>query len=145
MPFYPVRTTTGREIDVALIIERRAKSSRLDVRSVVVPPRLKGFVLVEAPAPYVVLEVIRGIRDVRGGPGRRMEVDEVVKLIRPTPVIELIDVGDIVELVAGPFKGMKARVEFKDPSKNEVVLNILEAAYPLQITVPVDYVKPVKR
>ncbi len=145
MAFYPIRTISGRELDVALIIERRAKAMNLDIKSVIVPPRLKGFIIVEAPAPYIVLEAIRGIRDVRGGPGMRMNVDEVVKLIKPIPIIELIEVGDIVELVAGPFKGMKARVEFKDTTKNEVVLNILEAAYPLQITVPVDYVKPVKR
>ncbi|UXD21521.1 transcription antitermination protein NusG [Ignicoccus pacificus DSM 13166] len=145
MAFFPVRTVSGKELEVALLIETRAKAMGLDVRSVVVPPRIKGFVIVEAPAHFIVLEVTRGIKHVKGGPGKKMKKEEVLKLVKPIPIIELINVGDIVELVAGPFKGMKAKVEGKDVEKNEVILNILEAAYPLQITVPADYVKPVRR
>ena len=145
MPFFPVRTVSGKELEVALVIESRAKSMNLDVRSIVVPPRIKGFIIVEAPAAFVIMEAIRGIKHVKGGPGKKMSKDEVLKLVKPKPIIELIELGDIVELVAGPFKGMKAKVEAKDVDKNEVVLNILEAAYPLQITVPANYVKPVRR
>ena len=39
---------------------------------------------------------------------------------------------------------MKARIVSIDKGKNEVVLSILEAEFPLPITVPGDYVKPVK-
>jgi len=145
MAFFPVRTVNGKELEVALIIESRARSLDLDIRSIVVPPRIKGFVIVEAPAPFIIMDAIKGIKHVKGGPGKKMTKEEVIKLVKPKPIIELLEIGDIVELVAGPFKGMKAKVEAKDTDKNEVVLNILEAAYPLQITVPASYVKPVRR
>ena len=145
MAFFPVRTVSGKELEVALIIEERAKANNLDIRSVVVPPRIKGFIIVESPAHFIVREVIQGIKYVRGGPGKKMKLEEVLKLIKPVPIIETINVGDIVELVAGVFKGMKARVEAKRPEKDEVVVSILEAAYPLQITVPAEYVRPVQR
>ncbi len=145
MAFFPVRTVSGRELEVALIIEERAKALNLDIRSVIVPPRIKGFIIVESPAHFIVKEAIQGIKYVRGGPGKKMKLEEVLKLIKPVPIIETINVGDIVELVAGVFRGMKAKVEAKIPEKNEVVVSILEAAYPLQITVPAEYVRPVQR
>ncbi|ABU82356.1 transcription elongation factor Spt5 [Ignicoccus hospitalis] len=145
VPFFPVRTVSGREIDVALLIEERARAKNLDVKSVIVPPRIKGFVIVESPAHFVVAEAVRGIKYVRGGPGKKISLEEVLKMIKPVPIIETVEVGDIVELVAGVFKGVKARVEAKIPEKNELVLSIVEAAYPLQITVPADYVRPVRR
>jgi len=145
MAFFPVRTVSGRELEVALLVEERAKALNLDVKSIIVPPRIKGFIIVESPAHFIVAEAVRGIRYVRGGPGKKMKLEEVIKLIKPIPIIETINVGDIVELVAGVFKGVKAKVEAKIPEKNEVVLSIIEAAYPLQITVPADYVRPVRR
>ena len=40
---------------------------------------------------------------------------------------------------------MKAQVVRVDPAKNEVVLNVLEGvAFPLQITVPGDSVRPIR-
>jgi len=120
MAFFPIRTVSGKELDVAILIEARAKSTNAEIYSVIVPPRIKGFVIVEAPASYVIYDVIRGIKHVKGSPGRKISEEEITKLIKPVPVIDLIEVGDIVKLVAGPFKGMRARVEGKDKEKNEV-------------------------
>jgi transcriptional antiterminator NusG len=144
LAFFPVRTVSGKELEVALLIEERAKAHDLDVRSVVVPPRIKGFVIVESPAHFIVAEAIKGLKYVRGGPGKKMKLEEVLKIIKPKPIIETLEVGQIVELVAGVFKGVKAKIEAIDKNKNEVTVSILEAAYPLQITVPADYVRPVR-
>ncbi len=40
---------------------------------------------------------------------------------------------------------MQAQVVSYDSSRGEVVLNILESAFPLQVTIPVDQVRPVKK
>ena len=56
-----------------------------------------------------------------------------------------LEEGDIVEIIGGPFRGMKAKILRVEVAKNEVILNILESAYPLQITVPGDYVKLVRK
>jgi len=41
--FYAIRTVAGRELDVALMMENRAKSIKqhLDVRSIIVPPEIR--------------------------------------------------------------------------------------------------------
>lgn len=144
--YYAVRTTAGREIDVALIMENRANRMKkeIDVRSIIVPPEIKGYVIVEAPGIHSVYPLVKEVKYVKGKTPGIIKADEVEKLVKPKPIIEMVKEGDIVEVIAGPFRGMKARVVAVDRDKNEVVLNILEAEFPLPITVPADFVKPIK-
>jgi transcriptional antiterminator NusG len=60
-------------------------------------------------------------------------------------MIEELDIGDIVEVVSGPFKGMRAKITRVDQTKEEVVLELLEATFTLPITVHADYVKVVEK
>ena len=75
-----------------------------------------------------------------------MKFSDVERLLKPEAVIETLKPGEVVEIIAGPFKGMRAEVVRVDTSRNEVVLNLLDASvqYSLQITVPGDSVRPVK-
>jgi len=141
--FYAVRTIGGREIDVALLLETRVRERGLDIRSIIVPPRGKGVVLVEAPASFVVAEAIRGIpyaRSIAPGYIPPEEIDKVVK----EEVAVAIKEGDIVEIIAGVFRGLRARVERVDPERREAELVILDASYNLRISLPLDSVRPVR-
>ena len=60
-------------------------------------------------------------------------------------MIEELDAEDIVEIVGGPFKGMRAKITRVDKTKEEVVLELLEATFTLPITVHADYVKVVEK
>jgi transcriptional antiterminator NusG len=55
-----------------------------------------------------------------------------------------LEEGILVEVIAGPFKGMQARVVRVDVTKEEVTIEILEAAFTLPITVHADYVRELK-
>jgi len=142
--YYAVRTTAGRELDVALIMENRSKLLNINARSLIIPPGIKGYVIVEAPGVDAVYPLIKDLKYVKGRAFGIIKSDEIEKLVKPKPIIEMIKEGDIVEIIAGPFRGMKARIVSIDRGKNEVVLSILEAEFPLPITVPGDYVKPLK-
>ena len=52
---------------------------------------------------------------------------------------------DIVELISGPFKREQAKVIRIDKTKEEVVVELLEAAVPIPITVKLDAVKVIRR
>ncbi len=143
--FFAVRTTAGQEVNVALLMEARAKAQKLDVRSIIVPPGVKGYVIVEAPGLHVLYNLVRDLKHVKGHAHGRLSEDDVAKMVSPKAVLEWVKEGDIVEIVAGPFRGMKAKVVRVDVAKNEAVLNILEAAFQLQITVPGDYIRPARR
>ncbi len=143
--FYAVRTTAGQEINVALLMEIRANAQGLDVASIIVPPGVRGYVVIEAPGLHVVYSLMRDMKHVKGQAPGVFRTDELERVLKPKSPIEVISAGDMVEIIAGPFRGMKAQVVRVDKAKNEVVLNVLESAFPLQITVPGDHVKPTRR
>lgn len=143
--FYAIRTTARQEVNIALIMEARVESQDLEVYSIIVPPEVRGYVILETPGVHVVYNVIRDLRHVKGQAPGVMSDEEVQRFVSPKPVIETLEPGQEVEIVAGPFKGMKAKVIRIEVPSNEVVLNVLESAYPLQITVPGDYVRPLKK
>jgi len=70
---------------------------------------------------------------------------EVERYIVVRPVIEELDVEDVVEVVGGPFKGMRAKITRVDKTKEEVTLELLEATFTLPITVHADYVRLVEK
>jgi len=141
---FAVRTVAGRELDVALIIEQKAKDEDIPIYAVIVPPRIKGYVIVETPAAFHASNAIQGIRYAKGVVPGILRYEDVERLLKPEAVVETLKPGDIVEIISGPFRGMKAQVVRVVPGKNEVVLNVLEIEYPLQITVPGDSVRPAK-
>ena len=49
--------------------------------------------------------------------------------------------GDIVEITGGPFKNEKGKITRVDEAKEEVTLELLEAAIPIPITVSIDSVR----
>jgi len=143
--FFAIRTTAGQETNVALMIEVRAKTSNLPIYSILSLPNLKGYIVLETPGLHIVYEAIRGLKHVKGKTSGTLRWEDLEVLIKPRSLIELIQVGEEVEVVAGPFRGMKAKIIAIDKTRNEVSLNVLEASYPLTITVPVDYIRPSKR
>jgi len=141
---FAIRTVAGRELDVALLVEQRVKDENIPIYSVIVPPQIKGYVIVETPAAFHASNAIQGIRYAKGVVPGVLRYEDVERLLKPEAVVETLKPGDIVEIISGPFRDMKAQVVRVVPGKNEVVLNVLEVEYMLQITVPGDAVRPVK-
>ena len=53
--------------------------------------------------------------------------------------------NDIAEVISGPFKREKVKVQRVDKQKEEVVVELLEAAVPIPITVRMDAIKVIRR
>ncbi len=141
-----LRTTAGQEANVALMLESIAKGMKVKgLYAIVVPPDLKGYIVIEAEGLHVVHRIARDIKHVKGkamGSLKREEVERLIKVKRP---VEEVKPGDIVEIISGPFKGLKASVISVDVQKNVVTLNILEASYKMEATVPGDDIRVIKR
>mgnify|MGYP001626380228 CR=1 FL=1 len=144
--FFIVRTTVRQELNAALIIEARAKGmTNSGLYSLIVPPDVKGYVIVEIEGLHLLYDLIKDLKHVKGRATGSISRDELERLIITKPVITEIKPGDMVEIISGPFKGLKALVISVNTQRNEVTLNILEASYKLEATVPGDYVKPIKK
>jgi len=138
---FAVRTTVGQERNVSNLIAGRAEANKIPLRSILVPDTLKGYIFVEANGPHIVEEAIMGIKHVRSRVPGVVSFAEVEKYVVIKPIIEELDVNDVVEVTGGPFKGMKAKITEIDKAKEEVTIELLEATFTLPITVHADYVK----
>lgn len=142
---FAVRTTAGQEKNVANLIAAKTETYKLPIKAILVPEMLKGYVFIEADGPHFVEEAIAGIKHVRSRVPGIVSFSEVERYILVKPVIEELDVEDLVEVVGGPFKGMRAKITRIDRTKEEVTLELLEATFTLPITVHADYVKLVEK
>ncbi|MEM2875808.1 MAG: transcription elongation factor Spt5 [Candidatus Bathyarchaeia archaeon] len=142
---FAVRTTAGQEKTVAELISARAQVRNIPIKSVLVPETLKGYVFIEADGSHYVEEAISGVKHIRSRVSGKVDLSEVESYIIMKPVIKSLDIDAIVEIISGPFKGMRAKVTRIDNAKNEVTLELLEAAFTLPITVHSDYVRLIEK
>ena len=140
---FAVRTTGGQEKIVMRLLETKMKMGQIDVQSVLLLDDLKGYVVVEAQDPPSMFNAIQGIRHIRGQLRGELQYNEIDKyLIKKSTVTEL-SVDNIVEIIGGPFKGMKATVKRVDQEKEEAIVILLDATYQLPVTVDANHLKKV--
>ena len=112
-----------------------------NIQSVVLLSDLKGYVVVEAQDVSAMFDAIQGIRHVRGQLRGELTYNEIDKyLIKKSTVSELA-VEKTVEIIGGPFKGMKATITRVDKEKEEATVILLDASYQLPVTVDANYLK----
>ncbi len=141
---YAIKVTVGQERNVSMMLADKAKVEGLPIAAILSPMELRGYIIVESSAPHAVDQLIRGMRHTRERVQGMVNPAEVAHYLETKPIVEGLEIGGIVEIIAGPFKGMEAKVVRVDSSKEEVTVEILEAAFTLPITVHADYVREVK-
>ncbi|MBL7160065.1 MAG: transcription elongation factor Spt5 [Candidatus Aenigmarchaeota archaeon] len=135
-----LRTTVGRENIVINNLENKIKNTSVDIKTVFHPAELKGYLFIEGEADNVE-EAIRGVPHIRGLIKKQVPISEIKKFLDIKRVEIKINRGDIVEITGGPFKGEKGKVVRVDEAKEEVTIELLEAAIPIPITVSNDSVR----
>ena len=138
---FAVRTTGGQEKIVMRLLEARIKMGKINIQSAVLLSDLKGYVVVEAQDASAMFDAVQGIRHVRGQLRGELTYNEIEKyLIKKSTVSELA-VENTVEIIGGPFKGMKATITRLDQEKEEATVILLDASYQLPVTVDANYLK----
>jgi transcriptional antiterminator NusG len=136
-----IKTSIGHERAVADTLYSRTKRKETGIYSILAPEKLRGYVLVETINPDGLGKVVKGIKRARGVVEGDIPFEEINHFLTPKPLVAGIVVGDIVELIAGPFKGEKARVQQIDESKEEITVELFEAVVPIPITIRGDHVR----
>ena len=139
--FFAIRTTGGQEKIVMRLLENKVKLDQINIQSVLLVDDLKGYVVLEALDPSQAFMAIQGIRHIRGQLRGELEFKDIEGyLIKKSTVLEL-KIDAVVEIIAGPFKGMKATVTRIDQEKEEATVILLDASYQLPVTVDANYLK----
>lgn len=141
---YAVKTIVGRENVVLEAIMNKGKSLQLDIKAGVHPEELKGYILIEGDLSDIE-KVIKTIPHARGIIRKPVSLEEIRRFLQPKEVEIELNVGDIVEVIGGPFKGEKGKVVRFDKTKDEVTIELLEVAVPIPVTVNAKMVKIVQK
>lgn len=90
-------------------------------------------------------DAINGIPYARGILPKQVDYSEIEHMLEQVKQEVNMQKNDIVEIISGAFKREKAKVTRIDKAKEEVVVELLEAAVPIPITLSLDNVKVIRR
>ena len=142
---FAIRTTANREEQVMDFIDTNVKKKNLEVYSVVNAHGMRGYIFIESKTREDSEQACFGIPYSRGLLPKEVQYSEIEPMLEQIKAPVNIQEKDIVEVIHGPFKKEKAKVKRIDEAKDEVVVELLEAAIPIPITVKIDWVKVIRR
>lgn len=144
MAIYTLRTTGGKEDIVTDMMFSKIKAENLDVRAVVHPAELKGYIFIEGRVGEI-HKAIMGMLHVRGLIEKPVRMEEIEHFLETKKARIVINKEDTVEIIGGPFKGEKGKIQRIDKAKDEVTVELLEASVPIPVTIATEFVKLTKR
>ena len=139
--FFAIRTTGGQEKIVLRVLENRVKQENINIQSVLLVDNLKGYVVIEALGASEAFNAIQGVRHIRGQLRGELDFKDIEGYLVKVSTVTELAVDKIVEIIGGPFKGMKATVTRVDFDKEEATVILLDAPYQLPVTVDANYLK----
>jgi len=139
--FFAIRITGGQERVVANILHTKITTKRLKIFSILALENFKGYIIVEAPDANVAYEALSGVRHVRGQIRGELPFKDIEGYLVKKPVVTDLSVDSMVEVVAGPFKSMKAKVIRVDYEKQEATVVLLDSPYQIPVTVDANYLR----
>ncbi|MDD5254183.1 MAG: transcription elongation factor Spt5 [Candidatus Nanoarchaeia archaeon] len=142
---FALRTTANREDQVVDFVSGNVQKKGIEVYSVLKPHGLRGYIFIEAKNKQSAEESYKGVPYARGLLPNTISYEEIENMLEQGKQEINIKKGDIVEIISGPFKREKAKITRIDETKEEVVLELLEAAVPIPMTLKIDAVKVIRR
>ncbi len=142
---FVVKTTANQERSVANMMAIVARKDHLDIRAILAPDELKGYVLVESTSPGIVEQAIQTVPHARAVIKGQSSIAEIAHFLTPKPTVTGITEGAIIEITSGPFKGERARVKRVDEGHEEITVELFDAVVPIPITIRGDTVRVLRK
>ena len=135
-----LRITSGRENSVIEAITAKVKKHSIPVRSIVYTEELKGYMFLEGEANDIETAT-KGLPHIRGMINKPIPIEQLEKFLVKEKAEIKVELGDVIEIIGGPFKGEKGKVTRVDDTKSEITVEFLEAAMPIPVTISVNSVR----
>lgn len=142
---FALRTTANREDQVMSFISSNVLRKKIPVYSIIRPHGMRGYIFIEAESMGDAEQGAFGVPYARGILPKEIEYKEIEHMLERVKKEVNIQKNDIAEIISGPFKREKCKITRIDRQKEEVVVELLEAAVPIPITVKMDAVKVIRR
>lgn len=137
---YTIKTVVGRENVVLDAIASKIKSENMLIKAIAHPEEIKGYIFVEGEIADIE-KATTMIPHIRGLIKSPVDLQQLQRFLQPKEVEVELNVGDIVEVIGGPFKGEKGKITRYDKIKRECTIELLEVSTPIPLTVSVEFVK----
>jgi len=142
---FGLKTTANREDQVMDFVVSNVQKKGLEVHAVIRPHGMRGYIFLEAADKTAAEQSAFNVPYARGVLPKTIDYEEIEHMLEQVKREISIRQNDIVEMVSGAFRGEKAKITRIDKTKEEVVVELLEAAVPIPITVKMDSVKVIRR
>lgn len=143
--YYIIRTVPNKEDKFLDALEKVvSKREKPGIYSFFRPELVNGYIFVEADSLNEVVDAVRNIPNNKGVIRNPVMPREFEKYFEKHGESVNVNERDIVEIIAGPFKGDKAKVIRVVPGKDEVVIEPLNSPVPIPITLSVDDIRVIE-
>ena len=142
---FSVRTAANREDQVVDYLISKLQKEGFGILSVIKAHGMRGYIFIEVGTGFDPEVALQNVPYARGLLPREIPYQEIEHMLEQVKVEMNIRKNDIVEIISGPFKRENAKVIRINKPKEEIVVELLEAAVPIPITVRMDAVKVIRR
>jgi len=142
---FAIKTQVGKEQNTADLINSRADKSKIKITSILVTPELRGYIFVESYDIERIKDMIKTVSYARNMLEGDTPIEQIAHFLIPASAVAKMAEGDVVEMVAGPFRGETAKVTRIDDTKEEITVELFESVVPIPITVRGEQVRVIKR
>ena len=142
---FALKTTANREDQVVDFLGSHVEKKGFHVYSIMRPHGMRGYIFLEAENRIEAEQAAFRIPYAGKILPNIVRYEEIEHMLEQVKQQVNIQKNDIVEVISGPFKGENAKVSRVDKIKEDVVVELVEAAVPIPITVKIDSVKVIRR
>ncbi len=142
---FALRTTANREDQVMDFLGSNVERKKLPVYAVIRPHGMRGYIFMEAASKYDAEQAAYNVPYARGVLPAPVDYKEIEHMLEQVKKEVNVQKNDIAEIISGPFKREKVKITRIDPTKEEVVVELLDSAVPIPITLSVDSIKVIRR
>ena len=135
-----IRTTSGKENTVLESVSAKIIKHLIPVKSLLYTEEIRGYIFIEGEVNDIEAG-IKGIPHARGLINKPVPIEQLEKFLIPEKMEIKVELGDVVEIIGGPFKGEKGKTTRVDETKNEITVEFLEAAIPIPVTISMNSIR----
>lgn len=142
---FGLRVTANREDQVMSFVSSNVVRKKINVYSVIRPHGMRGYIFLEAESRSDAEQAAYGVPYARGILPNEIYYKEIEHMLEQVKKEVNIQKNDVAEIISGPFKREKCKITRVDKAKEEVVVELLDAAVPIPITLKMDAIKVIRR
>ena len=135
-----MRVKNGKEKDAALAFKEKAEFKDRNIFSVLVIENVMGYIFVEGNK-HDIESTCSDVSQYRAKILGKTSLEDLNKHLEPKPTIQGVNVGDIVEIISGPFKGSRAKIVSMIMTREEITVELLDSRITIPIVIHADYVR----